>query len=400
MIKSKLEQVGIFNDNLNKVKPSPIHSFDEKVSDIPNILKLTIGEPDFSVPQHIKDAALAAISADDSHYSVSAGKKTLRQAASDFLNDRYGLDYDPAEEIITTVGATEGLYTLLAAILNPDDKILIPTPAYPVYAEMTRINGGHPVFIDVSEDKFVLTPDHLREIIATEDHIKAIIITNPSNPTGVTYTAEQLKDLADVVRETNILIISDEIYSELSYDAPHVSMASILPEQTIVVNGVSKSHAMTGYRIGILAGPAALMKKINMVHGFVIMTPSNPAMAAATEAFKSAESKDDTLWMKEQYKKRRDYLVEKMTKIGFEMATPSGAFYMFAKIPVDLNQNDVEFAYDLVDRQQLAVVPGSGFGPGGEGYVRISYAASLDMLETAMNRLESYCEEKRTVKIL
>ncbi len=265
---------------------------------------------------------------------------------------------------------------------------------------MTRINGGHPVFIDVSEDEFVLTPDHLREIIATEDHIKAIIITNPSNPTGVTYTAEQLKALADVVRETDILIISDEIYSELSYDAPHVSMASILPEQTIVVNGVSKSHAMTGYRIGILAGPAALMKKINMVHGFVIMTPSNPAMAAATEAFKSAESKDDTLWMKEQYKKRRDYLVEKMTKLGFEMATPSGAFYMFAKIPVDLNQNDVEFAYDLVDRQQLAVVPGSGFGPGGAGYVRISYAASLDMLETAMNRLESYCEEKRTVKIL
>ncbi|WP_349548886.1 aminotransferase class I/II-fold pyridoxal phosphate-dependent enzyme [Leuconostoc mesenteroides] len=400
MIKSKLEQVGIFNDNLDKVKPSPIHSFDEKVSDIPNILKLTIGEPDFSVPQHIKEAALAAISADDSHYSVSAGKKTLRQAASDFLNDRYGLDFDPAEEIITTVGATEGLYTLLAVILNPDDKVLIPTPAYPVYAEMTRINGGHPVFIDVSEDEFVLTPDHLREIIATEDHIKAIIITNPSNPTGVTYTAEQLKALADVVRETDILIISDEIYSELSYDAPHVSMASILPEQTIVVNGVSKSHAMTGYRIGILAGPAALMKKINMVHGFVIMTPSNPAMAAATEAFKSAESKDDTLWMKEQYKKRRDYLVEKMTKLGFEMATPSGAFYMFAKIPVDLNQNDVEFAYDLVDRQQLAVVPGSGFGPGGAGYVRISYAASLDMLETAMNRLESYCEEKRTVKIL
>ncbi|MFL2052449.1 aminotransferase class I/II-fold pyridoxal phosphate-dependent enzyme [Leuconostoc mesenteroides] len=400
MIKSKLEQVGIFNDNLDKVKPSPIHSFDEKISDIPNILKLTIGEPDFSVPHHIKEAALAAISADDSHYSVSAGKKTLRQAASDFLNDRYGLDFDPAEEIITTVGATEGLYTLLAAILNPDDKVLIPTPAYPVYAEMTRINGGHPVFIDVSEDEFVLTPDHLREIIATEDHIKAIIITNPSNPTGVTYTAEQLKALADVVRETDILIISDEIYSELSYDAPHVSMASILPEQTIVVNGVSKSHAMTGYRIGILAGPAALMKKINMVHGFVIMTPSNPAMAAATEAFKSAESKDDTLWMKEQYKKRRDYLVEKMTKLGFEMATPSGAFYMFAKIPVDLNQNDVEFAYDLVDRQQLAVVPGSGFGPGGAGYVRISYAASLDMLETAMNRLESYCEEKRTVKIL
>ncbi|MGO1281074.1 MAG: aminotransferase class I/II-fold pyridoxal phosphate-dependent enzyme [Leuconostoc mesenteroides] len=400
MIKSELERVGIFNDNLDKVKPSPIHSFDEKVSDIPNILKLTIGEPDFSVPQHIKEAALAAISADDSHYSVSAGKKTLRQAASDFLNDRYGLDFDPAEEIITTVGATEGLYILLAAILNPDDKVLIPTPAYPVYAEMTRINGGHPVFIDVSEDEFVLTPDHLREIIATEDHIKAIIITNPSNPTGVTYTAEQLKALADVVRETDILIISDEIYSELSYDAPHVSMASILPEQTIVVNGVSKSHSMTGYRIGILAGPAALMKKINMVHGFVIMTPSNPAMAAATEAFKSAESKDDTLWMKEQYKKRRDYLVEKMTKLGFEMATPSGAFYMFAKIPVDLNQNDVEFAYDLVDRQQLAVVPGSGFGPGGAGYVRISYAASLDMLETAMNRLESYCEEKRTVKIL
>lgn len=400
MIKSKLEQIGIFNDNLNKVKPSPIHSFDEQISNVPNILKLTIGEPDFSVSQHIKDVALKSINADDSHYSVSAGKMTLRQAASYFLNDRYDLNYDAEEEIITTIGATEGLYALLASILNVDDKVLIPTPAYPVYAEMARINGGQPVFIDVSEDDFILTPDRLRKVIATEQKIKAIIITNPSNPTGVTYSEAQLKGLAEVLRETNILVIADEIYSELNYDANHVSMAAILPEQTILINGVSKSHAMTGYRIGLLAGPAGLIKKINMVHGFVIMTPSNPAMAAATEALAGVQSKNDTLVMKAAYQERRDYLVEKMTKLGFEMATPGGAFYIFAKIPDDLNQNDVAFAYDLVDKQQLAVVPGSGFGPGGESYIRISYAASIEMLKIAMDRLKNYCEDKRMSEIL
>ncbi|MGO2916918.1 MAG: aminotransferase class I/II-fold pyridoxal phosphate-dependent enzyme, partial [Leuconostoc falkenbergense] len=375
----------LFASALADVKPSPIHAFDEKVSDLPNILKLTIGEPDFSVPDHIKQAAVAAIMADDSHYSVSAGTNQLRQAASHFLADRYDIHYDANTEILTTIGATEGLYAILSAILDENDEVIIPTPAYPVYAAMTRLNKGKPLLVDISQDDFILTPDHLRDILANHNHVKALILTNPSNPTGVTYSAEALSDLADVLRGTDVLVISDEIYSELRYDDHHVSMATFLPDQTLVINGVSKSHAMTGYRIGIVAGPAALITPINMVHSFIIMTPSNPAMAAATEAFDSSLSESDTETMKKAYRDRRDFLVSKMKALGFEMATPNGAFYIFAKIPETLNQDDVAFAYDLVDQEKLAVVPGSGFGPGGEGYVRLSYAASMAMLTDAMD---------------
>lgn len=390
MIEAKTSLLDIFSDNLATVLPSPIHTFSERVSNVPNILKLTIGEPDFAIPDHIKQAAVHAIDADDSHYSVSAGTIALRKAASFFLNKRYGLNYEPETEILTTVGATEGIFTILAAILNQGDQVMIPTPAYPVYAEMARINGGKPLFVDVSQDSFILSPKRLRDVIAANDNIKAIILTNPSNPTGVTYTADELEALADVLRETNILVISDEIYAELSYNRAHVSMAKFLPEQTIVVNGVSKSHAMTGYRIGILAGPAALMTEFNKLHSFIIMTPSNPAMAAATEAFSNQQSFQDTVEMTLEYQRRRDFLVTSLSQLGFEVGTPSGAFYIFAKIPQDLIQDDIAFANDLVEKQQLAIVAGSGFGPGGEGYIRISYAASMTMLEEAVKRLISY----------
>ncbi|MFT9388571.1 MAG: aminotransferase class I/II-fold pyridoxal phosphate-dependent enzyme [Leuconostoc sp.] len=395
MVETNDAMMGIFSDRLQQVAPSPIHTFSEAVSDVPNILKLTIGEPDFAVPEHIKAAAVAAIAADDSHYSVSAGSLALRQAAHQFLLTRYALDFQPETEILTTVGATEGLYTLLSAVLNPGDEVLIPTPAYPVYAEMTRLNGGQPLFVDVSEEAFLLTPDRLRAILATHQQVKAMILTNPSNPTGATYTPDELKALAAVLKETAILVISDEIYSELQYDGVHASMATYLPEQTIVVNGVSKSHAMTGYRIGILAGPAALIAQINKVHGFVIMTPSNPAMAAATEAFNCDRSLIDTQAMKAAYQTRRDFLVTELSALGFEMVRPNGAFYIFAKIPADLTQDDVAFAYDLVAREQLAVVAGSGFGPGGEGYIRISYAAAMPVLEEAMSRLKNYVANTR-----
>ncbi|MFZ2381277.1 aminotransferase class I/II-fold pyridoxal phosphate-dependent enzyme [Leuconostoc falkenbergense] len=399
MIEKNIDAGKLFASALADVKPSPIHVFDEKVSDLPNILKLTIGEPDFSVPDHIKQAAVAAILADDSHYSVSAGTNQLRQAASHFLADRYDIHYDANTEILTTIGATEGLYAILSAILDENDEVIIPTPAYPVYAAMTRLNKGKPLLVDISQDDFILTPDHLRDILANHNHVKALILTNPSNPTGVTYSAEALSDLADVLRGTDVLVISDEIYSELRYDDHHVSMATFLPDQTLVINGVSKSHAMTGYRIGIIAGPAALITPINMVHSFIIMTPSNPAMAAATEAFDSSLSESDTETMKKAYRDRRDFLVSKMKALGFEMATPNGAFYIFAKIPETLNQDDVAFAYDLVDQEKLAVVPGSGFGPGGEGYVRLSYAASMAMLTDAMDRLSSYCANNSAIKI-
>ena len=399
MVETNPALANIFSDRLQQVVPSPIHTFSEQVSHLPNILKLTIGEPDFPVPDHIKAAAVAAIEADDSHYSVSAGSLALRQAAQQFLAERYQLNYNATTEILTTVGATEGLFTILSAVLNPGDEVLIPTPAYPVYAEMTHLNGGELLLVDVSQDDFILTPQRLRAVLATHPRIKVLLLTNPSNPTGATYTAAEMQALADVLKETSVLVISDEIYSELQYEGEHASMATYLPQQTIVVNGVSKSHAMTGYRIGILAGPAALIAQINKVHGFVIMTPSNPAMAAATEAFNCARSLADTQRMKAAYQARRDFLVTELTALGFDMVRPNGAFYIFAKIPADLGQDDVVFANELVARERLAVVAGSGFGPGGEGYIRISYAASMAMLVDAMSRLKSFATSARTTAV-
>lgn len=382
------------NKRLDLVKPGAIRAFDNEISSIPDILKLTLGEPDFNVPDHIKQAAIDSINNDDSHYAASNGKIELRQAAANFLKDRYDLDYDAQEEIIATVGATEAIYTVLTSILNEGDKVLLPTPIFPLYIPITLIDGAEPVFMDTSANGFVLSPEMLKAAIAEHgDKIKAIVLNFPSNPTGVTYTAEEVQALADVLRDTNIIVISDEIYSELTYDAKHASMAKYLPEQTILLNGVSKSHAMTGYRIGFLAAPAPLVARLGLIHQFTITTATNSAMVAATEALSTAAGKQDTLDMKAEYQKRRDYVYDQMTQLGFTVPKPNGAFYIFAKIPAELSQDDVAFARDLAYKNKLALIPGSAFGPGGEGYVRISYAASMTTLQEAMKRLGEYIEE-------
>jgi len=385
-----------FNQRLDLVKPSAIRAFDNEVSAIPDILKLTLGEPDFDVPEHIKQAAVRSIVENDSHYAASNGTLALRQAAAGFLADRYGVDYDAESEIIVTVGATEAIYTVVTSLLNPGDKVLLPTPIFPLYIPVTLVGGGEPVFIDTSANGFVLSPEMLKAAIAEHgDSIKAIVLNFPSNPTGVTYDEAAVRALAEVLRDTNIVVISDEIYSELTYETTHVSMAQFLPEQTILLNGVSKSHAMTGYRIGLLAGPAELVAKLGLIHQFTITTPTNSAMAAAAEALGTPAGKTDTLAMKAEYQARRDYVYQTMTDLGFDIPKPAGAFYIFAKIPADLPQDDVAFARDLAQKNKLAVIPGSAFGPGGEGYVRLSYAASMATLEEAMARLSAYIEANR-----
>ena len=307
------------------------------------------------------------------------------------LADRYQLDYHAENEIIVTVGATEAIYTVLTSLLNVGDKVLLPTPIFPLYIPVTIVGGGDPVFIDTSTNNFVLSPEMLTAAIAEHgDKIKAIVLNFPSNPPGVTYTADEIKALADVLRDTNIVVISDEIYSELTYDEKHVSMAQYLPEQTILLNGVSKSHAMTGYRIGFLAGPAELVAKLGLIHQFTITTATNSAMAAAAEALSTEAGRQDTLDMKKAYQARRDFVYQTMISLGFVVPKPAGAFYIFAKIPAGYLQDDVAFARDLAQKDKLAVVPGSAFGPGGEGYIRISYAASMAQLKEAMGRLSAY----------
>ena len=379
-----------FNANLTKVKPTNILVFDREVSAVPGIVKLTVGEPDFPVPAVAKQAAIQAIEADDSHYAPGTGSTTLRQAISHFLADRYDLHYQAANEIAVTIGATEAIYASLFALINPGDEVLIPTPTFPLYATMVEMLGGQAVTVPTAAPDFVLTPAQLKATLKAHPKLKAIVLNYPANPTGVTYSAAQLKALATILAETNLIVISDEIYSELLYTGHHVSIAQFLPGQTLILNGASKAGAMTGYRIGFIAGPAELMQKVNMVHSIMITAPSDPAMAAAVPIFGSEAGQQATLEMKAAYQARRDFLTCALTKLGFEVATPNGAFYLFAKLPAAAGSDDVAFATRLAKEGRVATIPGSYFGAGGEGYLRLSYATSMANLELAVTRLTQF----------
>lgn len=390
---TKPELLNSLNHNFAKLTPGGIREFDYKASKIPGIIKLTLGEPDFNVPEAMKEAAIKSINDNDSHYAPGNGTLALRQAISHFMNDRYKLDYDPNSEIAVTIGATEGIYASLSAIINPGDEILITTPTFPLYMAVTRILGGTPVEIDTSADDFVLTPAKLQETLTDHPHAKGIILNYPSNPTGVTYTHDQVKALANAIKATNLIVIADEIYSELVYDGSHTSIANFIPEQTLILNGASKSHAMTGYRIGFIAGPQDLMKPVSAIHAMMVTAASDPAMAAATAAFGTTAGKKATLQMKEAYKKRRDFVLESLRKLGFDITTPNGAFYVFAKIPVRFGNDDIKFATDLANDGKVAVIPGSFFGAGGQGFVRISYATSMDNLKAAVKLIADFVKE-------
>ena len=381
-----------FNAHVAKVQPANILLFDQAVSTVPDIVKLTVGEPDFAVPAVAKQAAIDAINADDSHYAPGAGSLALRQAISHFLADRYALTYQAEGEIAVTIGATEAIYASLAALLNPGDEVLIPTPTFPLYETMTEMLGGHAVTIPTTAPDFVLTPDQLKAAINAHPQAKALILNYPSNPTGVTFTPAQLQALAAVLQETNLVVISDEIYSELVYEGTHTSLAKYLPGQTVILNGASKAGAMTGYRIGFIAGPASIMQRIGVVHAVMITAPSDPAMAAAVPIFGSEAGHQATLEMKAAYQARRDYLAHALSELGFTVATPRGAFYLFAKLPADQGSDDVTFATRLAKEGQVATIPGSFFGAGGEGYLRLSYATSMAALETAVARIAKFLQ--------
>lgn len=387
MPKMKASLQNQFNTNLSRVQPTPIRVFDNQASSIPGIVKLTLGEPDFNVPDVAKQAAIDSIKANDSHYSAGNGSLELRQAIADYMQDRYDLQYDPASEIAVTIGATEAIYASLFSLINPGDQVLIPTPTFPLYEAVVNLLGGQAININTSSNDFILSPEMLKQALAEHHNVKAIVLNYPSNPTGVTYSAEQLKDIADVLAETDLVVIADEIYSELIYDGQHTSIAKFIPGQTIILNGASKSGAMTGYRIGFMAAPADLMRRLGMVHSIMITSPSDPAMAAAVPIFASQAGRQATQEMKAAYKERRDFLVDRLQKLGFEVTTPNGAFYVFAKLPAGQGLDDVAFATKLAKEGKVAVIPGSYFGDGGEGYLRLSYATSMDNLQLAAERI-------------
>lgn len=381
-----------FNRNLDKIEVSMIRQFDQSISDVPGIQKLTLGEPDFTTPDHVKEAAKAAIDANQSHYTGMAGLPALRQAAANFVKEKYNLTYNPDNEILVTIGATEALSATLTAILEPGDTILLPAPAYPGYEPIANLVGAEIVEIDTTANDFVLTPEMLEKaIIEQGDKLKAVLLNYPTNPTGVTYSRQQIAALAEVLKKYNIFVISDEVYSELTYSGQHVSIAEYLPEQTILINGLSKSHAMTGWRIGLIFAPAILTAQLIKSHQYLVTAAATMAQFGAIEALTAG--KDDAAPMKVEYLKRRDYIIAKMSELGFKIIKPDGAFYIFAKIPEGYNQDSFKFCQDFAREKAIAIIPGVAFGQYGEGYVRLSYAASMETIELAMARLKEFMEE-------
>ena len=382
-----------FNKQLDKIQVSLIRQFDQAISEIPGVLRLTLGEPDFTTPDHVKEAAKRAIDQDQSYYTGMSGLLTLRQAASDFVKEKYQLDYNPENEILVTIGATEALSATLTAILEEGDKVLLPAPAYPGYEPIVNLVGAEIVEIDTTENGFVLTPEMLEKAILEQgDELKAVILNYPANPTGITYSREQLEALAAVLRKYEIFVVCDEVYSELTYTGEnHVSLGTMLRDQAIIINGLSKSHAMTGWRLGFIFAPANFTAQLIKSHQYLVTAANTMAQHAAVEALTAG--KNDAEPMKKEYIQRRDYIIEKMTDLGFEIIKPDGAFYIFAKIPAGYNQDSFAFLKDFAQKKAVAFIPGAAFGQYGEGYVRLSYAASMGTIREAMKRLEEYMRE-------
>ena len=382
-----------FNKQLDKIQVSLIRQFDQAISEIPGVLRLTLGEPDFTTPDHVKEAAKRAIDQNQSYYTGMSGLMTLRQAASDFVREKYQLDYNPENEILVTIGATEALSATLTAILEEGDKVLLPAPAYPGYEPIVNLVGAEIVEIDTTENGFVLTPEMLEKAILEQgDKLKAVILNYPANPTGITYSREQLEALAAVLRKYEIFVVCDEVYSELTYTGEnHVSLGTMLRDQAIIINGLSKSHAMTGWRLGFIFAPANFTAQLIKSHQYLVTAANTMTQHAAVEALTAG--KDDAEPMKKEYIQRRDYIIEKMTNLGFEIIKPDGAFYIFAKIPAGYNQDSFAFLKDFAHKKAVAFIPGAAFGQYGEGYVRLSYAASMEIIREAMKRLEEYMKE-------
>lgn len=383
------------NHAINTLEVSKIRQFDDQVSAFEPLIRLTLGQPDFPTPQHVKDAAKKAIDLDFSFYTPTAGDIKLREAASTFVKTKYNLTYDPQTEVIATVGATEALATTLFSILNPGDYVLIPSPSFSLYDSLVKMSKAIPIYMDTSQTDFLITPDMVEHTIKSLDkEPKAIILNYPNNPTGVTWTNEEVNNLAQTLSKyPEMLAVSDEIYSELVYDETHVSLGEHLRSQTIVINGLSKSHAMTGWRLGLIFAPENLAATFLKTHQALVTSASSITQYAGIEAL--THGIDDALPMKLAYKERRDTVMRTLNELGLKATEPKGAFYIFAALPEGVSMTSYTFCYELAKQHNVAVIPGDAFGSEGEGYFRISYASSLHDIVTAMERLTHFINDLR-----
>jgi aminotransferase len=388
----KLEQY--LNPNAKNIQISGIRKFFNMVNGIKGTISLTIGQPDFPTPGHIKEAGIHAIKENYTVYTHNAGYLSLRQAISHYVHKKYDLTYSPESEIIVTIGASEAIDVALRTVLCPGDEVILPGPVYPGYEPIIRMCQGVPVFADTRDNQFKLTKDILEKYVTA--NTKCVILPYPSNPTGVSLTESELKEIAQFLKNKPIFVIADEIYSELLYDRPHVSIGRFLRDQTIVINGLSKSHSMTGWRIGFLMAPENIAQHILKVHQYNVSCASSISQMAALEAITKGE--EDSAAMKKEYKKRRDYVYDRLRSFGLEVVNPDGAFYFFVKIPETVKQNSFDFCFQLAKEQKVAVVPGSAFSRYGEGYFRLSYAVSMKELQEGLNRLERFLKSRHIIQ--
>ena len=381
----------ILNSTLQEIKPSGIRKFFDIAAEMDEVISLSVGEPDFSTPWHIRQEGIHTLEKGRTWYSPNAGLLALREAIAGYVQRRSGVAYDPKSEILVTVGGSEAIDLCFRALLCPGDEVLIPDPCFVCYDPLTRLAGGIPVSITTRvEDAFRLTADALKAAITPRT--KLLVLPFPNNPTGAIMPREELEAIAEVLRGTDIMVLSDEIYGDLTYGRDHVSITSLpgMWERTVLVSGFSKAFAMTGWRLGYACGPAPVMNMLIKLHQFAIMCAPTTAQYAAIEAMNNGD--EDVRSMREEYDMRRRFIVDGLNRLGLTCFEPEGAFYVFPSIQ-KTGMTSEDFCRRLLEEKHVAVVPGTAFGDSGEGFVRISYCYSLAHITEALHRIEAFIQE-------
>ncbi len=382
-----IDQELMLSETLKDIKPSGIRKFFDLLADMGDVTALTVGQPDFVTPWHIREAAIQSLERGHTYYTSNSGLPELRSEIASYMNRRFGLEYSLGE-VLVTVGGSEAIDVAVRALVNPGDEVIIPMPSFVCYEPIARMAGAVPVIINTNaENGFKLTADELRQAITSKT--KMLVLPYPNNPTGAILEREELEQLAEVIRNTNIAILSDEIYAELTYGKTHVSIASIegMRERTIIASGFSKAYAMTGWRLGYICAPATWTKQMTKLHQYAIMCASTVSQFAAVEALKNGD--EDIAEMCAEYNRRRAFIVKGLEKIGLPVMIPEGAFYIYPYIG-GFGLTSEEFCQRLLMEEKCAIVPGTAFGECGEGYARISYAYSVKHIEEALEKIERF----------
>ncbi|MFA7294879.1 MAG: aminotransferase class I/II-fold pyridoxal phosphate-dependent enzyme [Candidatus Omnitrophota bacterium] len=376
---------------VEKMQPSGIRAFFDLVLGMKDVISLGVGEPDFVTPWQIREAGIYSLEQGFTSYTSNKGLYKLRLGLHRYLKNKFGLDYCPDEEILITVGVSEGIDLVLRALINPGDKVLVPVPSYVSYGPVTELAGGVPVYIDTSKDGFKVTPELIKKHI--DKKVKAIVLNYPTNPTGVSYRRRELEEINKVLLKHKILCISDEVYGDLTYDFGHTAFPSLpgAKKNTVYFNGFSKSFAMTGWRVGYVCGPKEIIAAMTKIHQYTIMCVPITSQMAAAEAL--ASGKRSVEQMKREYDRRRQLMTTELNSLGLKCSRPQGAFYIFPSIKCT-GLSSMDFSRKLLEEEKVAVVPGTAFGSYSEGYIRISYASSFENLKEALSRIKSFLEKR------